>query len=148
MPNSRAKLKISAQPTSAVRPQPLGSVAQGTVVAIRSDGLIDVHCPDGNTLACAWLENSGNHGVVLAPGDAVLLTRHSEDASPVVMGRIGRYGQPTARVELEAGQTLSLKCGASSMELRADGKVLIKGEDVTVRAKGTQRIRAGTVSIN
>jgi hypothetical protein len=43
---------------------------------------------------------------------------------------------------------LSLKCGDASIDLRADGKVMIRGEDVLVRAKGTKRIRAGTVSIN
>ena len=33
-------------------------------------------------------------------------------------------------------------------DLRADGKVRSRGDDVLVRAKGTQRIRAGSVSIN
>ena len=41
-----------------------------------------------------------------------------------------------------------LRCGEASLDLRADGKVLLRGDDVLVRAKGTQRIRAGTVSIN
>ena len=148
MPSAHAKLKITARPDAVVRPHPLGSIAQGTVAAIRSDGLIDVRCQQGHTLACAWLENAGNNGIALALGDAVLFSHHAEGAPPVVMGRVGRYGQPPARVELEAGQTLSLKCGASAIDLRADGKIMIRGEDVLVRAKGTQRIRAGTVSIN
>ena len=147
MPSPRAKaLKITAQP--AARPQPVGSIASGTVVAIRPDGLIDVACPGGETLSCAWLENAGNLGVELAAGDAVLLSRHAEDAPPVVIGRIGRYGRPAARVTLEAGQTLSLKCGDASVDLRADGKVMVRGDDVLVRAKGTNRIRAGSVAIN
>ena len=142
MPSPRAKsLKITAQPAPAARPQPLGSIASGTVVAIRPDGLIDVACPGGDTLPCAWLENASNLGLELAPG-------HAEDAPPVVIGRIGRYGRPAARVALEAGQTLSLKCGEASVDLRADGKVMIRGEDVLVRAKGTKRIRAGSVAIN
>ena len=49
---------------------------------------------------------------------------------------------------LQASESLSLTCGQASIELRADGKVLIRGDDVLLRAKGTQRIRAGTVSIN
>jgi hypothetical protein len=49
---------------------------------------------------------------------------------------------------LQAAHTLSLQCGLSSIDLRADGKVVIKGDDVLVRAKGTKRIRAGSVSIN
>jgi len=148
MPSAHAKLKIAAQPPRATPPLRPGSTAQGRVVAIRSDGMIDVHCSSGHTLTCAWLENSRNYGVVLAQGDAVLLSQYAEDAPPVVLGRIGRFGRPAERVELEAGQTLSLKCGDASIDLRADGKVMIRGEDVLVRAKGTKRIRAGTVSIN
>jgi hypothetical protein len=94
------------------------------------------------------LENAGNLGLELAAGDAVLLSRHAEDAPPVVIGRIGRYGRPAARVTLEAGQTLSLKCGDASVDLRADGKVMVRGDDVLVHAKGTNRIRAGSVAIN
>ena len=148
MSSARTKLKITAQPASSPRPQPLGSSMQGTVIAIRPDGMIDVRGPSGHAVACAWLESSGNSGIALSPGDAVLLSQHAEDAPPVVLGRIGLYGRPAARVELEAGQTLSLKCGEASIDLRADGKVMVRGEDVLLRAKGTQRIRAGTVSIN
>lgn len=148
MPSPRAKLKLTAQPAPAARPQPIGSITSGTVAAIRPDGLVDVTVAGGRTLSCAWLENAGNNGLVLAAGDAVLLSCHAEDAPPVVIGRIGRYGQAAARVAIEAGQTLSLTCGASSVELRADGKVMIRGDDVLVKAKGSQRIRAGSVSIN
>lgn len=145
---AHTKLKLNAQPAAALRLQPLGGNAQGTVVAIRPDGMIDVRGPSGDTVVCAWLESSGNNGIVLSPGDAVLYSQHAEGAPPIVLGRIGRYGQPAARIELEAGQTLSLKCGEASIDLRADGKVMVRGEDVLLRAKGTQRIRAGTVSIN
>lgn len=148
MPIARTKLKVAAQPAAVVRPHLPGGNTQGTVVAIRPDGMIDVCGPSGDTLVCAWLESSGNNGVVLAPGDAVLLLHYASDAPPVVLGRIGHYGRPAARIELEAGQTLSLKCGQASIDLRADGKVMVRGEDVLLRAKGTQRIRAGTVSIN
>ena len=58
------------------------------------------------------------------------------------------FQQRATGISIDATNSLSLKCGEASIELRADGKVLIKGEDVTVRAKGTKRIRAGTVSIN
>lgn len=144
----RNKLKIVGRQASSLRPQLLGTIAQGKVLAIRPDGLIDVLGPGKHAVTCAWLEGSGTAGVVLGPGDVVLLSQHSEDAPPVVLGRIGRYGQPAAQVDLQAGQALALKCGSASIELRADGKILIAGEDVLVRAKGTKRIRAGAVSIN
>jgi hypothetical protein len=49
---------------------------------------------------------------------------------------------------LEATEALTLRCGEASIELRADGSAIVKGEDVLLRAKGTQRIRAGNVAIN
>ena len=55
---------------------------------------------------------------------------------------------PNAHLSIESVGQLTLVCGQASIDLRADGKVMIRGEDVLVRAKGTQRIRAGTVSIN
>ena len=68
----------------------------------------------------------------------------------VVLGRVGRYVPPGPPKELElaATESLSLRCGEASLTLRADGKVMVKGEDVLIRAKGTQRIRAGNVAIN
>ncbi|MEO8058158.1 MAG: hypothetical protein ABI671_07510 [Burkholderiales bacterium] len=85
------------------------------------------------------------------PGDRLLVLPPLDGERAVVLGRVGRYQtlQPTQPdVVIEAGRSLVLKCGTASIDLRADGKVMVRGEDVLLRAKGTQRIRAGTVSIN
>ena len=83
--------------------------------------------------------------------DDIVLVHPPQDGLPgIVLGRVGRYRPqtPEVNVVIEATDALTLKCGNSVVDLRADGKVLIKGDDVTVRAKGTKRIRAGSVSIN
>ena len=71
---------------------------------------------------------------------------------PVVLGRIGALPAPGEAVVqnlvIAASETLTLRCGESSVDLRADGKLMVRGDDVLVRAKGTQRIRAGSVAIN
>jgi hypothetical protein len=67
------------------------------------------------------------------------------------MGVVGPYRapEPQKRLTLEATEVLTLKCGEVSIDLRAaDGKMMLRGEDVLLRAKGTQRIKAGSVSIN
>ena len=120
--------------------------------AIEVDGTLVVLLADGTPLACDWLAGAG----ALEPGDEVLLNAVDGRTRAVVMGRIGPYVKPLAapalgaqeQLTLEATQSLTLKCGESSIDLRADGKVMIRGDDVLVRAKGTQRIRAGSVSIN
>lgn len=115
---------------------------------VAEDGTLWVHAEDGHAVPCDWLQSPW--AVALAEGDELVALVSPSGGRGVVMGRIGRFGGAHALgdITLNATQSLTMKCGDSSVDLRADGKVLIKGEDVTVRAKGTQRIRAGTVSIN
>ena len=86
----------------------------------------------------------------LAAGDRLLVLPPGGGQLGVVIGRIGRFTppQPQANLTLEATESLTLKCGEASVDLRADGKVMVRGDDVLIRAKGTQRIRAGNVAIN
>lgn len=119
------------------------------LLEIAEDGTLIVDAGQGNVHRCRWLETGGNSGVLLERGDLLAATRIGS-AGWVVLGRIGRYVTPSddSKVILSAKETLSIQCGDSSLTLHADGKVLIKGEDIVLRAKGTQRIRAGTVAIN
>jgi hypothetical protein len=109
-----------------------------------------VHLADGGEWDCEWLNTGAIVALVLKPGDHLLVLPPAGHEPGIVLGRIGRYcePQPEAHVTIEAGETLTLKCGESSVDLRADGKVMVRGQDVLLRAKGTQRIRAGTVAIN
>lgn len=126
-----------------------GATLPVTVHALRPDGLIEVDAGGAAPLVAAWLENAANAAVTLAPGDRVLMLVAQAPDDHVVLGRIGRVPAPAPQdLVLEAGRSLTLRCGASSLDLRADGRVVLRGEDVLLRAAGTQRIRAGTVSIN
>lgn len=146
MSQPRALLRLAAQPA----PPPAGGIVSGRLQAVETDGALRVECPDGLVRTCAWLENNGTVGVQLAPGDMVLVLIGEDGKTPhVVMGRVGPYGSSrNAHLRVEAAQSMTLACGESSIDLRADGKVVIRGDDVLVHAKGSQRIRAGTVSIN
>jgi hypothetical protein len=123
------------------------------LIAIQSSGRLRAECLNGQELDCEWLD-SGNIQP-LEVGDRVLVaTIDSADAVHIVLGRLGAYVRPDPgsirerHVTIEATESLQLRCGDASVELRADGKAMVKGDDVLIRAKGTQRIRAGTVSIN
>lgn len=118
------------------------------LIAISGDGLLIVRDADGQHRDCDWLAGPGAVGVPLAIDDLVLVQPMAPGQRAVVMGRIGPYTPAPERVTIEAAQTLTLRCGESSVDLRADGKLMVRGDDVLVRAKGTQRIRAGTVAIN
>lgn len=120
----------------------------GVVRAMARDGLFSVELAVGGQLTCELLHTGA---APPSPGDRVLvLAPIDPNQLGVVLGRVGPCTSQDGprRLKLEASEHLTLTCGASSIDLRADGKVMIRGEDVLLRAKGTQRIRAGTVSIN
>jgi len=146
--NTSAKV-IDLQPAEHAAALPLAP-SRGRLLEIRDDGVLLVQMPGGEPCACDWLENATTAALALAIGDTVLVMPASGDAAAVVLGRVGRYRAPQvqANLTLEASESLTLKCGEASVDLRADGKVMVRGEDVLLRAKGTQRIRAGNVSIN
>ncbi len=49
---------------------------------------------------------------------------------------------------LEAEERVEIRCGKSSLILRHDGKVIIKGEQVLSRARRVNKIKGGSVQIN
>lgn len=146
-----APAPADAAPRPAATALPAGPFS-ARLSGIEVDGTLVVLRADGTRLECDWLAAAGT----LELGDELLLNAVDSRTRPVVMGRIGPYVKPLAppamggqeQLTLEATQSLTLKCGESSIDLHADGRVMIRGDDVLVRAKGTQRIRAGSVSIN
>lgn len=134
--------------TSSPSPEP-SRLCRGRICEIGRSGEIVVMGVVDRPLACDLLHTGDGHS--LAVGDEVLVhVPGAEGGAPIVLGRVGPATAPArpAHVLIEASEALTLKCGDASIDLRADGKVLIKGDDVLVRAKSTKRIRAGTVSIN
>lgn len=74
------------------------------------------------------------------------------DAEPETAVRLGR-GRKEARLDgrcvtLEAQDEIVLKCGRSSLTLRRNGEVILRGVRVLSRAAQTQRIRGASVQIN
>jgi hypothetical protein len=145
---TRAKV-VSLKP---IGPPPLAPLlpSRARLLDIRDDGMLLVEEPDGRHTECDWLENATTVAQGLAVGDTVLVLPACGDTRAVVLGRVGAYRAPAVldKLTLETTESLALKCGEASIELRADGKVLVSGQDVLLRAKGTQRIRAGSVAIN
>jgi len=58
-----------------------------------------------------------------------------------------RVAAKPEELDLEARETLTLKCGDGSITIRRDGKILIKGKDLVSHAKRMNRIKCGAVSI-
>lgn len=127
-------------------------IQPATLLALREDGLLLLRDGEGREFLSECLEGSLS-GSALAPGDVLLALTSTLNRHGVALGRIGRYQPPIPdqvpdHLTIETTESLTLKCGDSSVSMRADGKLVVRGDDVLVRAKGTQRIRAGNVSIN
>jgi Domain of unknown function (DUF6484) len=52
------------------------------------------------------------------------------------------------RIVIEAAQEIELRCGEAAIILTRDGRILLRGSDITSHASSTQRIRGGSVQIN
>jgi hypothetical protein len=74
---------------------------------------------------------------------ALLLLEDGVEAPPILVGLVrDRLEYP------DAHQALTLRCGESSITLRRDGKVIIKGEEIVSRARGTNKVKGAIVKIN
>jgi len=52
------------------------------------------------------------------------------------------------RVFLDAGEVIVLKCGKASITLTSAGKILIRGEYVLSSARGSNKIKGGSIQLN
>jgi len=143
-------------------------VARGRVVAFEPDGRVRVRYEPGGAreVACDVLR-TGAEIYPFSLNDEVLVACAEEPGrSAVILGRIGPAGanqesptsapapgvepqhNPPREIVIEAGEELTLKCGEASIRITRDGRIVIRGEHILSRAKGTQRIKGGSVAIN
>ena len=90
--------------------------------------------------------------------EVALMFEGGDPSKPIVLGLLHRPGKPAPRplqVELD-GDTLVLtgrkevvlRCGKASIVLTRAGKVILRGEYVSSRATGVNRVKGGSVQIN
>lgn len=132
-------------------------LCRGVIAQISEKGEVLVCVPGHATtvFACDVLLSGGSLALNIDDQVLALMPALREERG-VVLGRVGAYTPPQSIVanqsvdhfQVEAKESISLKCGESAIELRKDGKVLISGKDVVSHAKRTQRIKGGSVAIN
>src|SRR5215207_7329910 len=123
------------------------------VTALLDDGRVQVDAGERRT--CVVLCSSGAP-YLIGVGDDVFVWLPTEASTDgILLGRIGPShadsaapDEPPAELVLEARSSLTLRVGDGSIEIRADGKILIKGSDLVSHASRVNRIRGGAVAIN
>ena len=127
-----------------------GAALVGRVVAIEANGdvLVDFR---GNELGPIRARVATNETLERKDEPVLLLFENGDRGLPIVVGvpREGaRRREPKRRLVLEAAEEITIACGKSSITLRRDGRVVIKGAELVSRASGTNKVRGATVQIN
>ncbi len=65
-----------------------------------------------------------------------------------IMGRAEECTVDGERVRIEGKQAVLIRCGKASIELMADGRILIRGARLVSRAEGLNAIKGASVRIN
>lgn len=92
----------------------------------------------------------------LLAGDEVAISFVRGDrARPLVLGRVHAPGAPARdvringkRVAIEAEVELELRCASATIVIRRDGRVTVDGERIVSQARGSNRVRGGSVELN
>jgi hypothetical protein len=133
-----------------------GEVVIGTIMSVGSDGSVLVNYPDNPAgvalqAICTTLVDATSVGRAVA-----LLFANADPTQPIMLGLIRQpLASPGISAEIVNGAVtfrsengLSFQCGASSLTMDSDGRVVLRGKYIASYADGTQRIRGATVEIN
>lgn len=113
-------------------------------VAFEAEGLPDCG-PARSLVEPAKLPVGAEIAVVFENGDP----ERGLVMGPIFAGGIGARAVVDGReLVLEAEREIILRCGAASLRLTRDGRIVLRGVHVFSRARETQRIKGGSVQIN
>jgi hypothetical protein len=125
-------------------------VCAGRVVRIEANGdvLVDFR---GNKLGPIRARVATNETLDGKDEPVLLLFENGDRGRPIIVGVL-RDGvprrEPKRTLVLEAADEITIAVGKSSITLRRDGRVVIKGTELVSRASGTNKIRGASVKIN
>ncbi len=148
------------------------SFCVGEIVKITEEGCAMVDYPGnpmGHLEARSVINDPSNCNINVQGSIPVLLLFENGDPTlPIIIGIIRDTLYPLAPSEemtvymerphdavldgkkmiLEAKEEIVLHCGKSSVALKKDGKIVLKGTKIVSRASGTNKIKGSAVRIN
>ena len=126
----------------------MGFAADGAPVVVFPGNTSEVAVP-ARTTAALTQEDVGR--------EVALLFEAGDPNLPLVVGRLIRPEPAAVTVardgaeevlELAAGREIVLRCGKASITLTRAGKVLIRGEYISSRSTGVNRLWGGSIQLN
>ena len=123
----------------------------GRIIQVKSSGDVLVDFP-GNHLGPILARVATTEELGAVSAESVLLFFEDGDPTlPIVAGivRNGLQRNKSGReLRLESSDEITISCGKSSIMLRSDGRVVIKGTELVSRASRTNKIRGAAIEIN
>ena len=132
-------------------------LVQGRIVNIGKEGKLRVKTEGtGARILCDFLQTSAGPLPILYLGTPVLCIVH--ESKGYVLGVIKPYiagddqqeeqKQDPTQLKLEAAESIELTCGQSTLSMEKNGKIVLRGADITTRAFGANKIKGASVRIN
>jgi hypothetical protein len=128
-------------------------IIRGRIINIGEDGKLQVKTDtDGIKITCDFLRTSAAPLPQLYLGTPVLCI--ADDIRGYVLGVIQPYlpkseeKKEPEELNLKALDSIELTCGESVLSMSKNGKIVLRGTDITTRASGQNKIKGSTISIN
>lgn len=89
--------------------------------------------------------------------EVALLFQEADPGRPLIVGRIvepvGRSSLPQVvrdgeRVKIVGEERIELRCGKATIIMEKDGRIVIRGTNLTSHASAANRIRGGSIDLN
>ncbi|MEQ1850444.1 MAG: DUF6484 domain-containing protein [Chthoniobacteraceae bacterium] len=162
--------KTQAKAKSKAWNSEFGPVCCGRIVAFDSERHPVVEFPGnpGEPVAARWLDSVCLDERHLSENATLLLAfEHGDPARPIVVGLVESAFSPASekdesvqknssrhalvdgrRVTIRGNDEVTLVCGKASITLTKDGRINLRGVEITSRASGANKIRGASVNIN
>jgi hypothetical protein len=149
------------------------SVSVGHIIDISIEGRLTVDYPENRSgpIVARCIDGLLNYEDCKQslPVPVLLIFEENDFALPIIIGKLAETvpvadnvfgeGQLTSNlsrylsvdgeaVVLEASKEIVLRCGKSSILLRKNGKIVVKGTEIISRSSGNNKLKGATVNIN
>lgn len=155
-----------------LQPSEVGGFCVGQIVHITKDGraLVDYAGNQGGPVEARSVidekSNQDNHCQENIP--VLLVFENGDPTLPIIVGIVRETLYPSTslkevafsvkrpqeaildgrKVSLDAKEEIVLRCGKSSLTLRKDGKIIVKGTQIVSQASGINKIKGASIRIN
>ena len=136
----RVGMLVEADPSTGIRVQYEGLPA-GEGVPARATVPVTPH-DEGRAVLLVFEEGDAMRPIITG-----FIQEHPVTA-PQAQGTLRDVRVDGERIRLEAKEEIVLRCGKSSVTLRADGKIVVRGMEIVSRAYRTNKVKGAAVKIN